>query len=114
MRRIPTAPVAAGVFIASWAVVAASGSRPAGGVVLAAGGAWCIREWQRRHGMRTAVELGGLCAGGFVASHVLALALGSWPAVLLVAGTCSAVIWARADARATEPARPLAFRPPAR
>jgi hypothetical protein len=98
MRDVPTAPIAAGVFIASWAVVAASGSRPLGGLVLAAGGLWCVREWRRRSGTRTALELGGVCLAGFIASHVLALAVGSWPAVLLVAAAAAAVIWVRADA----------------
>jgi hypothetical protein len=100
VRQVPTAPIAAGIFLASWAVVASTGSRPAGGVLLAAGGAWCIREWRRRNGSRTAAELGGLCLVGFIASHVLGLAVGAWPAVALVAAVCAAAIWVRADAPA--------------
>jgi hypothetical protein len=114
MRQIPTAPVAAGVFIISYAVVVASGSRPLGGAVLAAGGLWCVRAWSRRHGARTAAQLAGVCLAGFVASHVLALAIGPWPAVVAVAAAASAVIWTRADARASESARALVFRPPTR
>lgn len=101
MRRLPTAPIAAGVFIASWAVVASSGSRPLGGAVLAGGGLWCMREWRRRNDTRTALELGGVCLVGFIASHVLALAIGSWPAVLVVAAVSATAIWMRADARVT-------------
>jgi hypothetical protein len=103
-RRLPTAPVAAASLIAGYAVAAGTGSRPLGGVVLAAGGLWCIREWTRRNDTRTAVILG--CAGlaAFVLSHVLALAIGAWPAVLLVAVAIAIAAWLRADSRAALPA----------
>jgi hypothetical protein len=107
MRSIPTAPIAGSVFIAGYAVVVASGSRPLGGVVLAVGGLWCIRSWLRRLGPRTATELACVCLGGFVASHLLALAIGPWPSVLAVAAVASAIVWVRADARASEPARAI-------
>jgi hypothetical protein len=99
VRAIPTAPVAAGSLIVGFAVAAATGSRPLGGLALLVGGLWCIREWTRRNDARTAALLA--CAGllAFVASHVLALAIGAWPAVLLVAAAMGAVAWTRADAR---------------
>jgi hypothetical protein len=113
MRRIPTAPVAAGSLLASWAIVEASGSRPAGGAVLAVGGLWCIREWYNRHDRRTALTLGGVGFGSFVVSHVLSLAIGPWPSVLLVSAAMAAAAWSLADAR--EQALPgLAVRPPTR
>lgn len=98
-RVLPTAPVAAGSLIAGYAVAVASGSRPLGGVVLLAGGLWCVREWVRRNDTRTAIVLA--CAGlaAFVVSHVLALAIGAWPAVLLVAAAMAIATWVRADAR---------------
>jgi hypothetical protein len=98
-RAIPTAPIAAGSLIAGYAIAAGSGSRPLGGVVLLAGGLWCVREWTRRNDARTALVLA--CAGlaAFVVSHVLALAIGAWPAVLLVAVAMALATWARADAR---------------
>jgi hypothetical protein len=98
-RSLPTAPVAAGSLIAGYAVAVGSGSRPLGGVVLLAGGLWCVREWTRRNDSRTAVVLA--CAGlaAFVLSHVLALAIGAWPAVLLVAAAMALATWVRADAR---------------
>ena len=99
MRRIPTAPVAAGSLIVGYAVAAGTGSRPLGGVFLAAGGLWCLREWHSRHDSRTAVVLGGVGLGAFIASHILAQAIGAWPAVLLVAGLAGALTWVRADAR---------------
>jgi hypothetical protein len=114
MRVVPTAPLAAGSLIGGYAVVAASGSRPLGGAVLAAGGLCCIAIWRRRHGSRTAAQLAGVGFAAFVASHVLALAVGPWPAVLIVAAATAAATWELADARALAPAPALAFRPPAR
>lgn len=96
---MPTAPVAAASFLAGWGVVAASGSRTAGGVVLAAGGLWCIAAWRRRHGNRTAAVLGGAGLLGFVLAHVLGLAIGSWPAVILVAAAAGALAWVYADSK---------------
>jgi hypothetical protein len=114
VRSLPTAPLAAGSLIAGYAVVAASGSRPLGGVVLAAGGLCCIAIWRRRHGARTAARLGAVGFTAFVASHVLALAVGPWPAVLIVAAATGAATWVLADAQPLAPAPELALRPPAR
>ena len=95
----PTAPVAAGSLIAGYAVASASGSRPLGGVVLLAGGLWCVRAWTQRNDARTAITLacGGLAA--FVLSHVLARGIGAWPAVLLVAAAMALAAWLGADSR---------------
>lgn len=111
---MPTAPLAGGSLIAGYAVVAAGGSRSLGGVVLAAGGLCCVGIWTRRHGARTAARLAGVGFAAFVISHLLALAVGPWPAVLIVAVATAAATWELADARAFAPARGLAFRPPAR
>jgi hypothetical protein len=100
MRVVPTAPVAAASLIVGYAVVVATGSRPLGGLVLLVGGLWCIQAWARRHGRRTAVTLACAGLGAFVGSHLLALAIGAWPAVLLVAAGLAAVAWRRADALA--------------
>jgi hypothetical protein len=97
MRRIPTAPVGAATFLVSWGVVEATGSRPAGGVVLAAGAAWCIREWWVRRGPATAVSLGLVGGAAFGASHALGHAIGAWPAVLCVAAVGGTVVWFVAD-----------------
>ncbi len=96
---MPTAPVAGGTLIVGYAVVASTGSRPLGGVVLLAGGIWCIRVWAQRHGRRTATKLAGVGLGAFVLSHLLALAIGAWPSVLIVAAGMAAVAWTQADAR---------------
>lgn len=99
MRPIPTAPIAAASLIAGFAVAVSTGSRPFGGVVLAAGGLWCIRAWRRRHGTRTAVILGCVGFGAFVISHLLGLVIGAWPSVLLVSAVVATVVWTQADAR---------------
>ncbi len=99
MERFPTAPFAAGTLIAGYAVVEASGSRPLGGAVLLAGGIWCVREWTARHGVRTATRLAAAGLSAFILSHVLALAIGAWPSVLVVSGAMGALTWKLADAR---------------
>jgi hypothetical protein len=99
MRLTPTAPVAAGTLIVGYAVAVSTGYRPLGGVVLLIGGLWCIRTWRRRHGARTAVTLACVGLAAFVLSHVLALAIGAWPSVLLVAAVMAAAAWMRADAQ---------------
>jgi hypothetical protein len=103
IRLTPTAPVAAGSLIAGYAVAAGTGSRPLGGVVLLAGGLWCIREWARRNDARTAAELGCFGLAAFVLSHVLARSIGAWPAVLLVSAAMALAAWLRADARTPAP-----------
>jgi hypothetical protein len=106
VARFPTAPLAAGSLVAGYAVAAASGSRPLGGLVLLLGGLLCMRVWTRRHGLRTAVFLSAVGLVAFIVSHVLAVAVGAWPAVLLVAAATGAAVWLRADLRAGEaPAR---------
>lgn len=97
MREIPTAPVAAASLVVGYAVVLATGSRPLGGVVFALGGLWCIHAWLQRHGTRTAATLGLVGLGLFIASHLLALVIGAWPSVLVVAGVMGVVAWVRAD-----------------
>lgn len=105
MRRIPTAPVAAGTLIAGYAVAAGSGSRPLGGVVLLAGGAWCVRVWLRRDGPRRASALAGAGVAAFVCSHLLALAIGPWPSVLVVSVAMAAAAWTLSDAPRSTVAR---------
>jgi hypothetical protein len=98
VRLMPTAPVAAASLIVAYAVAVGTGSRPLGGVVLAIGGLWCIQAWTRRHGARTAVMLACVGLGAFIISHLLALAIGAWSAVLLVSAAVAAVAWTQADA----------------
>jgi hypothetical protein len=113
MRPLPTAPLAAGSLIVSYGVSAATASRPLGGAVLAAGGLCCIGIWRRRHGTRTAAQLGGVGFAAFVVSHVLALGMGAWPAVLIVAAVTAAATWALADSRVLDSSAPGASDSPA-
>jgi hypothetical protein len=99
VHETPTAPVAAATLIAGYAVAAGTGSRPLGGVVLAIGGLWCIQAWKRRHGTKIAVRLACVGFGAFVASHLLALAIGAWPSVLVVAAITAAAAWTQADSQ---------------
>jgi hypothetical protein len=108
MRTLPTAPVAAGSLLVGYAVAATSGSRPLGGLVLLGGGLWCVRAWTRRHDPRTAAILTSAGLAAFIASHLLALAIGPWPAVLLVSAALAAAVWIRADARPASHVRPAA------
>ena len=95
--RLATAPIAAAGLIAGYAVAVATGSRPLGGLVLAACGLVCIAAWLRRDGRRTAalLTIAGLTA--FALSHVIGLIIGPWPAVLLAAASAGALSWRLSD-----------------
>jgi hypothetical protein len=100
MRRdLPTAPLAAAGLIAGYAVAAASGSRPLGGVVLAGFGLACVWIWLGRDSVRTTVILAGVGLLAFALSHVLALLTGPWPAVLLAAAAAGGASWRLSDSR---------------
>jgi hypothetical protein len=103
MRRMPTAPVAGASLIAGYAVAVGSGSRSLGGAVLVIGGLWCVWAWRTRHGRPTAVALGCVALAAFVASHLLALAIGAWPAVLASSGAVALAAWCYADAPRSAP-----------
>ena len=98
--RVPTAPVAAGSLVAGYLVARETGVRPLGGAVLAAGGAWCGREWARNAGPAVAGVLGLTYVAAFGLSHPLAKRVGPWPSVLGVASATGAAAWLAADRRA--------------
>ena len=110
MRAKPlTAGLAATGLVAGYGVAVASGSRPLGGLLLAACGLACIAIWSRRHVLRTTVLLtgGGLLA--FALSHALGLLIGPWPAVILTAGATFGAYWKLSDSR--RPGREIAGAP---
>lgn len=82
LDAVPTAPVATGSLVAGYGIPRMTGRRPLGGVVFAAGTAWCAREWVRQRGAPAAVALTGVQFCAFFASHRLARKLGSCPSVL--------------------------------
>lgn len=99
LERLPTAPIAATALIGGYAVAVTTGSRPLGGAVLALCGLVCVAIWARRDGRRTTIWLSVEGLAAFALSHVVALAIGAWPAVLVVAAVTSAVCWRFSDAR---------------
>ena len=94
-----TAPLAAGGLIAGYAV---------GGRHRLASARWArargvrtglYRDWLRRDGRRTAtlLTIAGLAA--FALSHVIALVISPWPAVLLAAASVGVLSWRLSDSR---------------
>lgn len=98
-ERVPTAPLAATGLIAGFAVAVASGSRPLGGLVMAACGLTCIAVWLRRDGRRVALGLTAVGLAAFAISHVLGLVIGAWPSVIVVSAVTAALCWRWSDAR---------------
>jgi hypothetical protein len=96
---LPTAPIAAGSLVGGYLVARETGVRPLGGVVLAAGGALCAREWRRTAGTPAAAALLAVYLGGFGASHPLAKKIGAWPSVLTVSAISAAAAFAVSDRR---------------
>jgi hypothetical protein len=97
--RVTTAPIAAAGLVAGYGVVVASGSRALGGLVLACFGLVCVAIWLRRDGRRTTLLLTVAGLFAFASSHVLALIVGPWPAVLLAAAATATLCWLVSDAR---------------
>jgi hypothetical protein len=91
--RLPTASLAAAGLIGGFGLATATGSRPLGGIVLAAFGIACIIVWRRRHGTKTATWLTASGLLTFAVSHALGLVIGPWPAVLLSAAGAAALYW---------------------
>jgi hypothetical protein len=86
-------------------VAVASDSRPLGGAVLAGFGLTCVAIWLERDGRRTAGKLTAIGLGAFALSHVLALAIGAWPAVLVAAAGTAAACQRLSDSRRFTAAR---------
>ncbi|HEX4009842.1 MAG TPA: hypothetical protein VHX62_07530 [Solirubrobacteraceae bacterium] len=97
--RVLTAPIAAAGLVAGFGVAVATGSRPLGGVVLAACGLTCIAVWLRRDGRRTTIQLTAAGLLAFIVSHLLGLVIGAWPSVLVVAAATAALCWRLSDSR---------------
>src|ERR1700759_784025 len=96
----PTGPIAAAGLLAGFGGAVATGSRPLGGVVLAACGLACIAVWLRRDGTRVTVQLTAAGLAAFVLSDLLGLVIGAWPSVIVVSAATAALCWRLSDARA--------------
>ena len=96
-----TWPVASGSLLLGFTVAQATGGRPLGGIVLAAGAGWCALRWRRSAGIARTVALVVFYLAAFAASHVIAGAVGTWPAVLLVSALMGLATLLVADLPAT-------------
>jgi hypothetical protein len=90
----PTPPVTSLTLVLGFLVAQATGVRVLGGLVLLAGLAVCVASWQVRLGWGRTVALAAVFLAAFVGSHVLARAIGAWPAVFTVAAVTFLVVWA--------------------
>ena len=95
--QVRTAPLVALGLLGGYAVARETGSRPLGGVVLAAAGAYAGRTWLARRGPAVTAALSALYVLGFGASHPLAKRIGAWPSVLAVTAVATAASWALVD-----------------
>ncbi|HEX7805469.1 MAG TPA: hypothetical protein VF413_04840 [Cellulomonas sp.] len=95
ISRVPTAAVAGVSLVAAFAVADLTGVRPLGGLVLVAGGVWCVVR-SRSAGWWRLLLVVLLALALFVASHLLGPVLGAWPAVLVagavLAGSTAALV----------------------
>ncbi len=90
--------MAAGL-VSGYAVAAATGARPLGGVVLLVAGGVAAWAWTARDGWPTAIGLGVIYAGAFAASHPLAPMIGTWPSVLGVSAIAALSAYLVSDRR---------------
>ncbi len=98
-KRVPTSLLSAAGLIAGFGVAIGTGSRPAGGVVLAVFGLSCIYFWMQRDGRATTIKLTLVGLFAFAFSHVLGLAIGAWPSVFVVATATAWACWRWSDSR---------------
>lgn len=99
LDRVPTAPIAATGLVAGFGVAVASGSRPLGGVVLAACGLTCVAVWARRDDARVTATLTATGLVAFAVSHLLGRVIGAWPSVIVVSAVTAALCWWLSDSR---------------
>jgi hypothetical protein len=97
MCPVPTWPIAAGALLLGFAVAELTGVRAIGGVVLFLGGVACGLRWRLLLGLPPALALVVVFLAGFALAHPLGKAIGSWPAVMLVAAVVGAIVWRVAD-----------------
>ncbi|MFS0699135.1 hypothetical protein AB6N24_04105 [Cellulomonas sp. 179-A 4D5 NHS] len=97
MSRLPTAVIAAVTLVVGFAVAQGTGVRGLGGIVLAAGLAWCAARSLRAAGLLRTVAAGAVALAAFVCSHLAADALGPWPSVLLAALVAGVGVWLLVD-----------------
>src|SRR5487761_1123085 len=97
--RVPTSLLSALGLIAGFGTATSTGSRPLGGAVMTLFGLTRIYFWVRRDGHGTAVGLTIVGLTAFIVSHILGLAIGAWPSVLLVSALTAWCCWRWSDAK---------------
>ena len=85
LSTLPTAPTAASGLVLGYLVADLTGVRAVGGVVLFAALAFCAWQWRSRVGPSRTAVLVGIYLALFAGSHLLALVIGAWPSVFVVA-----------------------------
>ncbi len=90
LPAVPASAVAAAGLVTGFAAARYTRRRDLGGLLFAAAGAWCAREWSRAAGPRAAAGLGAVYVAAMGGSHPLAKKLGPWPSVLAVAALTAA------------------------
>jgi hypothetical protein len=76
--------VAATGLVGGFLVARSTGRRELGGLLFAAAGAWCARDWYQASGPATAAGLSALYVAAMGGSHPLAKRVGAWPSVAAV------------------------------
>jgi hypothetical protein len=111
--RLTLSVIAAATFLGGFGAAELTGMRAVGGVVLLAGGVWCVRLALRLAAVRPTVALIAIALALFILSHPLGRAIGAWPAVLvsstLLASAAGAIthIWPKNGSRPADgPERP--------
>ena len=97
---LPTAPLAGLTLVVGFAVGQLTGVRPAAAVVLLAGAAWCALRSAPTAGWPRVAAVMAVAVLAFVGSHLVAPAIGAWPAVVAAALVLAAATWALVDAPA--------------
>ncbi len=90
---VPVAVVSAAGLVAAFALAQGTGVRWLGGVVLLLTAVWCLLVAVPRAGWVRALAVVAVAGAVFVASHVVAGAVGAWPAVLGAAAVLGATAW---------------------
>lgn len=102
LDHLSTALVVTIGLIVGFGVADVTGVRALGGIVLFVAGVTAGLAWLRRDGGKTTAILSAVYLGGFVLSHVLALAIGAWPSVFVVTAISAGSAYAMSDRKVPE------------
>jgi len=92
--RVAVPVILAASLIAGFGVADLTGARWLGAIVLIIGGAWCAWRLWPTSGPLVTIAVAVVYVVAFIVSHPLGRAIGSWPAVLVVALAVAAFAYA--------------------